>query len=110
MGKTSLSVREIEELKRIIPSALRRFIGVISSKFATIGKTIIEKHKKEFRKTRRERLKSAVYLGLKKGKVFKMSSGRFFMKNSEKRFRNTQRMPVVLGKGFRSSDIARWAT
>ena len=55
-------------------------------------------------KTSRERPKSALYLRLKKCKIFKICSLRFFMKNSQKSF--TQRKPSALGKRFRSSDIA----
>ena len=48
--------------------------------------------------------------GSKRAKVFHIYSGRFIMKNSQKKCRNTQRVPFVLGKRFKSSDIACWAT
>ena len=53
------------------------------------------------------KLKSALYLWLKT-QSFKNMLRTFFIKKL-KSFRNTQRVLFVLGKRFRSSDIAWWA-
>ena len=47
--------------------------------------------------TRQERLKSGLYLRLKKRKVFKICPGRIYEK-LRKQFRDTQRVPSILGK------------
>ena len=50
-------------------------------------------------------------LRLKNRKLFRICSGLLYMKKSQKNCRNTQRVAYVLGKRFKSSDIAyrtRW--
>ena len=56
--------------------------------------------------TSRERPKSALYLRPKTRKLFKNMLRTYFKKNSQKKIQNTQRVPLVLGKRFRNSDIA----
>ena len=55
-------------------------------------------------KTSQERPKSALYLRLKKCKIFKICSWRFLNEKLTKKFH--PKKPSVLGKRFRRSDIA----